>query len=371
MINSSRIFRIVAALSASILATLIFGPSSAQTPTVHPPEASMGGKIPVEAFQAPQLKPGRIPIDAGDNGDGLSRNDRSGNPPANAGGWVTVSMMVDPLGKPFEIAITDSSGDSALNAAVVQGFQKASFTPGSLNGKPIESSFEYSYWSYPPGDPASGSSDFIRAIKSLTAAIQAKDRSAADAMMQKLKIDNATEDAYFGLAMFQYAQVWGDEAEQLKALRRTLVWPDGDNVLPKDVWAVALRACLQLELKTQEYSEAIATWKRLQKLGVDAGTVAKVTPIMQELDKLRLDHREVAVSGQIGNGSWFLQLFKPQFRIEVAADGHISDVKLRCQRRYLSFTFDPNLQYQVSGDPGDCSIQLEGKEGTRFKLVEF
>lgn len=363
-------FRGFAALSAGVLTAMLYAPSWAQTPPEHPAEVSAGEKTPVEAFQGPQLKPGRIAIEAPDEGDGLSRNDHNENPPALTEGWVTLSMMVDSRGKAFEVAVTDSSGDTALNDAVVRGFQEASFVPGSLNGKPLESSFEYRYWSYPPGSPASGSNDFIRAIKSLTAAIQAKDRPAADAMMQKLKIENATEDAYLGLATYQYAQVWGDEADQLKALRRTLVWPDSDKVLPKDVSALALRACLQLELKTHEYGEAIATWKRLQKLGVDPATVAKVTPIMQVLDQLRLDQREVEVSGQISNGSWFLELLKPQFRIEVS-DGHISDVKLRCQRRYLSFTFDPKLQYQVTGDSGDCTVQLEGTNGTQFKFDEF
>jgi TonB family protein len=371
MINQGRTSRRVAALSACALAAVLSAPLRAQTPPEHPAETSTGAKTPVESFQAPQLKPRTLSIDlSGNDPNGLLRNDRTGNVPILLQGWVALSMMVDPRGKPFEIAVSDSSGDAALNDAVVQGFQGARFVPGSLNGKPVESSYEFHYWFAPPGAPSSGSLEFIRAINSLTAAIQAKDRSAADAVMQKVKIENATEDAYFGLATYQYAQVWGDEDDQLKALRRTLVWLDNENVLPKNVAALALRACLPLELKKHEYGEAIATWKRLQKLGVDPGTVAKMTPIMQELDKLRLDDREVAVSGEIRNGSWFLQLFKPQFRIEVS-DGHISDVKLRCQMRYLSFTFDPQLQYRVSGNSGDCETQLEGKEGTRFEFVEF
>ncbi|MGB6449135.1 MAG: TonB family protein [Steroidobacteraceae bacterium] len=371
MINQGRMSRCVAALSACALAAVFYAPSRAQSPPEHSPEASTGEKIPGDVFQAPQLKRGTFQIDMGGNDPNpLLRNDRNESLAAIPEGWVTLSMMVDPRGKPFEVAVIDSSGNKALNDAVVDGVRGARFVPGSLNGKPIESSYEYDFWSVPPGALPSGNLEFIRAINSLTAAIQAKDRSAADAAVQKVKIESPTEDAYFGLATYQYAQVWGDEAEQLEALRRTLEWPDSETVLPKNVTALALRASLQLELKTNEYGEAITTWKRLQTFGVDSDTVAKMTPIMQELDKLRLDQREVEVSGEIRNGSWFLQLFKPQFRIGVT-DGHISDVKLRCERRYLSFTFDPKLQYQVSGDSGDCEMQLEGKEGTRFKLVEF
>ncbi|MGH9919813.1 MAG: energy transducer TonB [Nitrososphaerales archaeon] len=371
MNNSGRVFCRFGALSAGALAAMLCAPSWAQTAPEHSPESSTGGKTPVEVFQEPQLKPGKFHIDlVRDSDSGLQRNYGNATQPLFPEGWVILDMMVDPHGKPFEVAIVDSSGNKVLDNAVVRGLQGDIFVPGSVNGKPIASSYEYRYFSVPPGALPSGNGEFIQAIKSLTAAIQSRDRSAADAAMQKVKIESPTEDAYFGLATYQYAQVWGDQAEQLKALRRTLVWPDDENVLPKDVFAVALRARLQLELETHEYGEAITTWKRLQKLGADPGMVAKVTPIMQELDRLRLDHREVEVSGQLRGGSWFLQLFKPQFRIEVT-DGHISDVKLRCQKRYLSFTFDPSLQYQVSGDSGDCTIQLEGAEGTRFKFVEF
>lgn len=369
-LSEGRVFRGVAALSACALAAVIYTPSRAQAPPEHPPETSSGEKIPVEVFQAPQLKRGTLYVDLVPNHhNDLLRDDRNKYLPPN-GSWVTLSMMVDPSGKPFEIAVIDSSGNKALNDAVLEGAQDARFVPGSVNGKPIESSFAFVYRFVIQGVQPGVNREFMEAIKSLTAAIQAKDRSAADAVMQKVKIENAIEDAYFGLATYQYAQVWGDEAEQLEALRHAIVWPDNGNIVPKDLITLALRACLQLELKTHEYGEAIPTWTRLQKLGVDAGTVAKVTPIMQELGQLRLDHREVEVSGQIRNGSWFLQLFKPQFRIEVT-NGLISDVRVRCERRYLSFTFDPKLQYQVSGNSGDCSIQLEGTEGTRFKFVEF
>lgn len=360
MINRGRVFRGVAALSAGVLTVVLCAATWAQAPPQHLPGATTGEKISAQVFKAPQLKKRTLDV----------LEFLREYPPPNEG-WVTLSMMVDVRGKPFEVAVIDSSGDKALNEAVADALQGASFVPGSLNGKPVESSYELRYRTVTEGVAPNVSLVFVGALKSLTAAIQAKDRPAADAAMKKVKIEDATEYAYLQLATYQYAQVWGDEAQQLTALRRSLTWQSrtGD-ALPKEVSAVALRACLRLELKMQEYAEAIATWKRLQDVGVDPDTARMVAPMIQELNQLRLDHREVEVSGQLGRAGWFLQLFKPQFRIEVT-DGRISDVKLRCQGRYLSFTFDPKLQYQVTGNSGNCTIQLDGAEGTRFKFVEF
>ncbi len=354
--SKRNILRAVLGPSGALVAMLC-APSFAAGPSEHPPAASSGDKVPLEVFQGPQLEMRTFHVYASDFRQGVRE------------GWVILSMMVDPSGKPFEVAVTDSSGDKELNDAAVRAMQRASFVPGSLNGKRIESSYEFRYRSVITDGSHGATFAFKRTFKSLTAAIQAKDRPAADAALKEMKVENASEDAFLGLATYDYAQVWGDDAQQLKGLRRALAW-QYDNILPKDLVAFALRACLQIELRTHEFAEALATWSQLRKQGIDPDTVAKITPIMQELDKLRLDDRQVEVSGEIRDGSWFLQLFKRQFRIDVR-EGLISDVKLRCQKHFLSFTFDPKLQYQVDGSYGDCWVQLEGTEGTRFELIEF
>ncbi len=69
-------------------------------------------------------------------------------------------------------------------------------------------------------------------------------------------------------------------------------------------------------------------------------------------------------------GTWHVHLFKRHFQAEVA-EGYISQVKLRCQKHYVFFAFDPKLQYQVDSKDGDCSMELLGAPGTRFKLMQF
>jgi hypothetical protein len=46
-------------------------------------------------------------------------------------------------------------------------------------------------------------------------------------------------------------------------------------------------------------------------------------------------------------------------------------VKLRCQKHYVSFDFDPNLQYDVASKDGECEMEMIGTPGTRLKLMQF
>ncbi len=69
-------------------------------------------------------------------------------------------------------------------------------------------------------------------------------------------------------------------------------------------------------------------------------------------------------------GTWYIHLFKRHFQAQVS-QGHIAEVKLRCEKHYVFFAFDPTLRYEVAGKDGDCSMQLLGDPGTRFKLLQF
>ena len=75
--------------------------------------------------------------------------------------------------------------------------------------------------------------------------------------------------------------------------------------------------------------------------------------------------------GEISTGtSWYHALLKNKFQLEVAS-GAIAEVKLRCSRQYLSFRFDPKLQYTISGRHCGCWMELVGQPGTQFRLTQL
>ncbi len=364
----------------SCVAMLVFaGGAHAQAPSGSAPQSGIPEQIPVKVFAVDEVKPPRLKrlgLEACDE-MGQSRTKSAAHPECAAAeaqidgysGWVELAFMVDSSGHPAAVTVMQSTGNKIFEETATQAVEQSIFEPATLNGKPIESDSAIKY-AFLTGGPSGASPDFVNAYGSLRNAISAEDRGAADAATKKLVITNVYEDAYFGVATYSYASKWGTEAERLAGLRRAIASESRARYLPVAMFKEVLLACLQLELQTHQYAEATATWKSLENLGVDDKTAVIVRPIMARLEKVRSDDSEYDVSDQIAKDSWHLHLFKRHFRAAVSA-GQISDVKLRCDKGYVRFAFDPTLQYEIPSTDGDCWMELDGAPRTQFKLTQF
>jgi TonB family protein len=336
--------------------SMLLATAAAQSSSESKSDARSQEAVPVEVYTAPHVKKIDVPrFPAGES--------------YNAG-WVELAFMVDSSGKPFEVTVIRSTGNKTFEKVATKAIERSSFEPGTLNGKPVESGYEMKYLFANDWRTPGANRDFVSAYRSVTEAIKAGNRTAADAALQKLKITNLYEDAYFGLATYNYASKWGDESQQLEGLRRAIAREDKARYLPNDLFRFALFNCMQLELKTHEYAEAMTTWKRLEKSGIDNNTATQLRSVGERLEKLRSDASAYEVSGLISDSNWYLHLFKRHFQA-VVSEGYISEVRLRCDKHYVFFPFDSTLQYQVNSKDGNCSIELAGAPGTRFKLIQF
>jgi len=337
-------------------------------PPLTASDTGAGEKIPIEVFKGPRSKHIEAP-DCGSNTASRLTSPACEVLRSGTEGWVRLGFMVDPKGKPFEITVIRSTGNKTLEEVAKKAIEQSTFEPGSLNGKPIESGYELNYvFLNSRGASHEGTTrGFIDAYEALMRAVRAGDRTAADLAMKKLEISDLFEDALVGFATYNYATKWGDNLQQLAGLRRAIA---GRSYLPVDVFRSALLACFELEVSAHEYGEALDTWSQLEKTNIDKSTAARLRGIVDHVEKLRFDNTSYALSGEMTDGTWYLHLFKRHFRALVS-EGYISQVKLRCDKNYLFFAFDPKLNYEVSGKDGDCSIEFVGAPGTRFELVQF
>src|SRR5882724_13069905 len=46
-----------------------------------------------------------------------------------------------------------------------------------------------------------------------------------------------------------------------------------------------------------------------------------------------------------------------------------SQIKLRCDKKYVFFQFDPALEYKVADKYGKCFIEVVGDPETKFELI--
>jgi TonB family protein len=282
-------------------------------------------------------------------------------------GWVVVSLMVDPQGRPFEAGVVSSTGNRTFERLAVQAMEHASFTPATLNGTAVESVYETRYTFVIDDLKPGARPGFIKSYKALQAAFQTGDREAADAAMGKLKVTTLYEDAYYGLAQYNYAARWGDDSQRAQALSRAL---GGAQFLTPQERQGAQVANLNLLVQQHDYYDALQMWQQLQSSAIDPGIRAKLEKIVAQIRSLRTTPGSYTMSGTIPEGgAWGVHLFKRSFHA-AAASGVISQVKLRCQKGFASFAFNPDLLYNVAAKYGQCTLSLEGTPGTELTLTQ-
>lgn len=297
---------------AAAIGLLVAGASHAQTPPPAAAQADTSLPIPVEVYEPPRSK--HLTAPNCDSHVGFSQSDACRTLLAGFEGWTELNFMVDP-----------------------------------------------------------GKREFIADYTATARAIAAGDRAAADVAVGKLEheITNLYEDAYYGMASYLYAKKWGDEQQQLDGLARAIAEEDRAQYLPGKVFKAALQISMQLQLSLQQYAEALDTYKKMQTAGIAADVATALKPVLANLDTLRTDATPYAIDGRTrSDGSWHLHLFKRHFQVKVAA-GYVAQAKLRCQKKYLVFALDPNLQYEVNGKNGDCWMELDGSPAATFKLIQF
>ena len=210
--------------------------------------------------------------------------------------------------------------------------------------------------------------EFVRDYKEFVKALQSDDRTQADASYAKLKVMNLYEDAYYKLGQFQYAQKWGTEAEQIAGLKGAIAGEKSPRYLEKQTFINVLNVLLTLQIKEQDPGGALQTWERLK--AVDPKGSAKWQPTIDKVSALRTANAKIRTPGRIdASGHSFATLFKNRFSIEVTG-GQLSDLKLRCEKQYLIFSYRPDIEYSIDGRNSECTLELVGEPGTAFALVQ-
>ena len=291
LLNTCRVGTIRAAACA--IALVLAAASPAQTSENEQQSTSDVVPVPVEVFQAARIRkmPDAsvyYPIDERKN-----RND----------GWVQLSFMVDPVGKPYEMVVTQSSGDhKGFNQAALNFVRDCKFDPALLNGQPIDSATGIKII-FTLDHSRGANPEFVRTYRALDKAIADANKPVADDSMAKLRANNPYEDAFLGLAQYRYAHSWGDEIQQIAGLRRAIAEEKVAQYLPNDTFAIALEDLLQLDLKTRDFADAVDTWEKLQNAGVDKKTLATLKPFLDKVENIRTDDRAYGVTGKIVDGS--------------------------------------------------------------------
>ena len=288
-------------------------------------------------------------------------------------GWVRLHFMVDPNGKPYEIAVTESAGDDVFHRAALRALEKSTFVPARLDGQPLDAG-HFFYYHFEFNSGVGVRSRFAGFYKSLMNAIEEGNRETADTRLGQLaagKSLNLSEDAYLHVAKFSYYAKWGDKQQQLEALDRAVGHGTAETRLPEELYVSLQRARFLLLVETQDFHRALKTFKTLTEYDLEEPVLAALQTVVDKVKAVRLDDSAYAVPGDFGDHfAWSYHLFKDEFLFE-DVEGEIEEIKLRCARDYVFFRFDPDIQYKTGRDQQPCHLQLIGDPGTTFNLIQL
>lgn len=284
-------------------------------------------------------------------------------------GWVRLSMMIDPEGKPYEISVVDSLGGAAFEKIAIAAAKRSTFLPATQDGKPVHSGYEMKTRFAINMLEKAADPTFISTYGKLVKAVQEGKKDSADLLLPRLQASNLYEDAYRNFALYQYYVKWGSEEQRLEALNGALAGEGTDRYLGRQAFLTAMEAKLVIDLKTHRFGDALSSWAVLSKTA-PAEQLKLLQPAMAAVAALQNTHDPVRTSGEIIKGtSWFTSLFRRQFEV-VVQSGAVSEIKLRCEKSYVFFLYQAGVRYDVAEAAGRCSMQIIGDPGTKFELVQ-
>lgn len=288
---------------------------------------------------------------------------------------VEINFMVDTEGKPFEPVVTHSMGGSAFEEAALKALlRKGKFEPATLNGEPIVGSSTYRF-TFKMTEAEGASRSFIRRYRRFSEALETGDKEQIDSALNELETQgsmNFYEDSYLNLARYNHAHLYGSEAEQMEFLHGALSYIDSEDdylYFSDETGRDLLRMLLPLQLKTSHFAEAMDTYAIMEANG-DSEGLASVEPVMETIRALEFDETAYALPIILNEqGSQQVKLYKHQMYFS-EGDGDLDEASLRCDQKYIAFSIERDISYDIPAEWGRCTMQVLGDPSAHFDLVQ-
>lgn len=286
-------------------------------------------------------------------------------------GWVSLNFMIDPTGKPYDVAVHNSSGDALFDKAAAKAIEGFRYNPAVFEGRAIDASSSVTITFALKGQTGARSA-FVSKYKQFSEAITEEDQDRASERLAGLtKRDrNLYEEAFYQLALYQYARLWGDIGTQYAAISRAAFLDKGQGYLPAKTLTSVLSTKMKLELTLNKLAYARHTAKQLSVRRIPQAFAAKLEDILASIDEVAASDQQLAVPARIrGDNSFAHRLFRSSFELR-DIDGDVAELRLHCDKGYLGFIYQEGMNYQINPAWRGCVVIVIGNPGTTFDLVE-
>jgi TonB family protein len=292
-------------------------------------------------------------------------------------GIVELQFMVNTAGKPFEIAVTNSTGSNDFRREALRAIERNTYIPAMINGEPTVGSHRTLIRFFLLNDDdtrqVGASQTFIVSHRDFLAALpMGKEAAEEELRVLEAKVTNHYEDAYLNLARYRLAKQYGTALEQMRFLHAALGFAreaSDASYLPEQDTGNARRELFKLQVANRYFREAIDTFKILEAAG-DTAAIAVLTPAYEEIETLRSDARAYGIPITLNAaGLWDIGVLKRNVYVEEVS-GKVNEFKLRCSQQYVGFAVEADVSYNLPEAWGNCSLEIIGEPGSSFTLVQ-
>ena len=268
-------------------------------------------------------------------------------------GMVVVRFMVDEEGKVFEPIVVEST-HSAFEGPALEAVLKYQYEAAHVDGKPLKSATSIRIVFSIEGSEDAAGRKFISIYKKADKGMNAKKPDQQELRRDLDRLANAKYLTNYGLAYlsmleYRYANKFLSKQEQLKSLRKLLLFQnriDKDRQFLDEAAIRTIRmSILQLLIELGYYGEARSNFYWLNKEIPSAAEpfIAAMSQVQEALSGGQAIMRSVELSDR---GYEYLDLTKRTFEIDVV-EGGIDKLNFYCTRSFGTMAFSPDNSYQV------------------------
>ena len=286
-------------------------------------------------------------------------------------GWVILNYMVGTTGKPYDIAVVNSTHE-AFEKSAIEAAEKWQYQPAMLDGEPIDAGTTMMITFALSGKPGA-SGKFVKRYRQSIETLEQSDQVKADEQFTNIQKSprNLYEEAYYQILKFQYLEKFGgSQSAKYAGLARARYLNNGTGFLPDKLLDVTLQIKLNLQLKLNKMSLARATAIDISKRDVSQDIKEGMSRVLEQIELLRTSEATFAVQGQFNNGTQTTHaLLKNTFSFS-GIDGDIAELRLHCDKGRVGFAYKSDTAYAVKDNWSVCTLIMIGTPGTKFTIEE-
>lgn len=286
--------------------------------------------------------------------------------------WVYLHFMVDTKGKINDISVIDSIGGSEFETSAIAALRESRYAPAREDGEPVSASRAFKFKFVIGQPPRKETPEFTDLTISFMSHIVEENQYVLRAELAEMKklAKTLNEFALLGFLESMYHQLWGTEESHLQALRRGLAYESTFSFLPDDNSEVDLLTVkFLLEAQQQYYSDALSTYRKLERLKPTLDkTVKEYHAKVLDIRQNRTPFIKTAELDEVGR--WNYALLWNQFYLELESP-LAKELRVRCKRESVTFKYEPYRQYLLPDSSGNCRLFVEGTPYASIKLHQL